>query len=713
MSTEFLQSLTSGLPMRPGNHFGLGSVDVTSPALDAGESGIRRLAITSHSLVERPHPSVSTIPDVLAYGVQKYGANYNAVGWRDVIKVHEEVRETSKIVDGEELKEQKTWKLYELSGYKFWNYLEFAEAIREVRNGLLKLGIRKEDVVNVYAQTSANWQVMSHACASISTAIATAYDTLGLDGLAHSLNEPECVAVFTNADLLPTLSRVLPRTPTLIWIFYDGVPDQNVLEDMKSKRSDLQLMHLDQLRTSGRLQSDNDAQFIITLEARKPTPDTLACIMYTSGSTGAPKGVCITHGNLVASISSVTIVFGPHVPAGDVYLAYLPLAHVLEFIVELCALFVGVTSGYARPKTLTDAGVKGCRGDLIELKPQIMFGVPSVWETIRKGIVGKLNAGGPLKKALFYGALAAKKNGTPVLAGLGEAVVLSKVREVTGGKLKFAMTGGAAISKETQEFLSIALVPMMQGYGMTESCGMCSLLPPERMQFGVVGLPVPSIEIKFLDVPSSGYLSSNERPQGEVCIRGPSVFKGYYKRPDLDADESIWTKDGWFRTGDVGMWNEDGTLTLIDRLKNLVKMPNGEFIALERLEALYKSCDYVSNLCVHVTQGSVYPVAVIFPHEANLRHAISLSSDPALARIKDADLATLCSDPYVKHLVLKACNEVGAKNGLKGSEVLCGVVLSPEEWMPETGLVSAAMKVRRTTIASVFEEEIKALYASI
>ena len=100
---------------------------------------------------------------------------------------------------------------------------------------------------------------------------------------------------------------------------------------------------------------------------------------------------------------------------------------------------------------------------------------------------------------------------------------------------------------------------------MTESCGMCTLLPPEYMQFGVAGLPVPSIEIKLLDVPASGYLSSNAHPQGEICIRGPSVFKGYYKRPDLNEDETIWTKDGWFRTGDVGTWNEDGTLTLIDR----------------------------------------------------------------------------------------------------------------------------------------------------
>ncbi|PPR05136.1 LOW QUALITY PROTEIN: hypothetical protein CVT26_012221 [Gymnopilus dilepis] len=710
MSTPFLRSLTSNLQLRDEDYFGLGSVEVSTPPPGSGEGGVRRLAITANRLVERPHPDVSTLPDVLAYGVRTYGTKFNAVGWREVIKVHEEKR---RVVGGEEVKQKKTWKLLELSDYHFWNYVEFAEAVEEVRNGLLEIGIRQQDVVNVYAQTSVNWQLISHGCASISTAIATAYDTLGVDGLAHSLKEPDCVAVFTNADLLPTLAKAFTEASKLKTVIYDGKPDESLLSRMKELRGDVRFMRLGELRALGREQPKDDPQLKATLEERKPTSDTLACIMYTSGSTGNPKGVCITHGNLVASISSVTIVFGPHVPAGDIYLAYLPLAHVLEYIVELCALFVGVTSGYARPKTLTDAGVKGCRGDLVALKPQIMFGVPSVWETIRKGIVGKLNEGGAVKKALFYGAYEAKKRGTPLFASIGERVVLSKVREVTGGKLKFAMNGGAAISKETQEFLSVALMPMMQGYGMTESCGMCSLLPPERIAFGVAGLPVPSIEVKLLDVPASGYLSSNNPPQGEVCIRGPSVSKRYYKRPDLNSDENIWTKDGWFRTGDVGMWNADGTLSLIDRLKNLVKMSNGEFIALERLESLYKSCDYVSNLCVHATPGANNPVAVIFPHEANLRHAISLSTDPALARLQDADFAAICSDPYVKHLVLKECNAVGAKNGLKGPEVLCGVVLTPEEWTPETGLVSAAMKLKRNVVAQVFEKNIKDVYASL
>jgi len=153
MATESLRHLTTGLNLRYENHFGLGSVEVTPAKQEQGEGAVRRLAITSHELVNRPHPGVFTIPDVIDYTIKKYGTKYSAVAWRDVIKVHEEVREITKVVDGREVKQNKTWKLYELTKYKYMNFVEFGEAIVEVRNGLLKLGIAREDVVNVYAQT--------------------------------------------------------------------------------------------------------------------------------------------------------------------------------------------------------------------------------------------------------------------------------------------------------------------------------------------------------------------------------------------------------------------------------------------------------------------------------------------------------------------------------------------------------------------------------
>jgi long-chain acyl-CoA synthetase len=197
--------------------------------------------------------------------------------------------------------------------------------------------------------------------------------------------------------------------------------------------------------------------------------------MYTSGSTGPPKGVCITHANLVASIGAVYALLGHHLTYDDTYLAYLPLAHVLEYIVELIMVFVGMTSGYGRVKTLTDASVRKCKGDLAAFQPSIMVGVPAVWETIRKGIIAKVNASGTLRKSVFNGAMTLKKNHVPVLAQVADSVVLKSVRAATGGRLRITLSGGAAISHETQRFLDTALVMILQGADFYSSPLCCCL----------------------------------------------------------------------------------------------------------------------------------------------------------------------------------------------------------------------------------------------
>ena len=297
---------------------------------------------------------------------------------------------------------------------------------------------------------------MALSCASISTAIATAYDTLGQEGLTHSLNEPNSVGIFTNADLLPTLLKVLPDTPSVKYVIYDGEAKQTVLDSIRSLR-DIQVLNISELREIGKTKS------VDILQSRLPKKEDIALIMYTSGSTGAPKGVCITHANLIASVGAVNLLLGHHLTYDDSYLAYLPLAHVLEYIVELVLIFVGMPCGYGRVKTLTDASVRNCKGDISALRPSIMVGVPAVWETIRKGIVAKVNSGSAIKQAIFNGAMYAKKNNIPILAQLADSFVLSSVRAATGGRLRIAFSGGAAISHDTQEFLSTALAIVIQG----------------------------------------------------------------------------------------------------------------------------------------------------------------------------------------------------------------------------------------------------------
>ncbi|KAG6824524.1 hypothetical protein H0H92_006597 [Tricholoma furcatifolium] len=681
---------------KPG-FYGEGSVDV-APATE-GEGAIRRCTLSREKLVTQPFEGIDTVYDIVCYAARTHGTR-DAVGWREVLNIVEEEKDVTKVVDGKEVVEKKKWKYFQLSDYKFLNYLEVKEAVSEIARGLVELGVTDEHVVNVYAQTSPSWQLMSHACASISTTIATAYDTLGEDGLTHSLNEPDCVGIFTNAELLPTVQKVLVNTPTVKYVIYDGQPKPAVLEQIRSIR-DVKAYSIDELRELGK------GKPMEPLEARRPKPSTMACIMYTSGSTGNPKGVSITHSNLVASVGAVYTLLGHHLTYNDSYLAYLPLAHVLEYIVEMVMLFVGIPSGYGRVKTLTDASVRNCKGDISAFRPSIMVGVPAVWETIRKGILAKIHSGSSVKQTVFHGAFSAKKANIPVLAQIADSVVLSSVRAATGGRLRVALSGGAAISKETQEFLTVALVTVLQGYGMTESCGMCAILPPELMRFESVGVPVPSIEVKLRDVPEAGYLSTNNPPQGEVCIRGPSVTKGYFKRPDLNEDESVFTKDGWMRTGDVGQWNPDGTLSLIDRIKNLIKLQSGEYIALERLESTYKACNLVGNICVHASQDAKQPLAIIIPHEAHLRHAIQTNTNGTKGIDASANLGDLCEDERVKALVLKECNAIGKKNGFKPQELLQAVILTPDEWTPESGLVTAAQKIQRAKIAKTFEVGIK------
>ncbi|KZT68547.1 acetyl-CoA synthetase-like protein [Daedalea quercina L-15889] len=679
-----------------------GSVEV-GPEKVEGETRIRRSIVSPDKLVTQPWEGIDTVYDVLMYAARTHGTK-DAYGHRDIVDTHEEEKEVKKIVGGKEVTEKKTWKYFQLSDYKYVSFQQVKEAALEVGGGLLELDVQKTDVVNVYSATNPNWQIVSYGCASIGTAIATAYETLGESGLQHALNEPECVAMFTNAELLKVVANVVSNVPTLRAVIYDGKADDALLEKIRTVREGVRVLHIDELRQLGKSVSEE------ALKARQPKPEDTACIMYTSGTTGAPKGVVITHANAIASVGAVYKYIGHHLKADDTYLAYLPLSHVLEYIVEMILFFVGMTFGYARVKTLMDTSVRNCLGDIRAFKPSIMVGVPQVWEMIRKGIEGKVNQGGSFKRSMFNASVSIKKAGVPGLSELADSAVFSQVRSATGGRLRLALSGGAALSVETQEFLSLALVKMVPGYGLTETCGMTTIFPPEYSKVGEVGLPVPSMEIKLKDVPEANYLSTNNPPQGEVWVRGASLTKGYFKRDDLNNDPTIFTPDGWFRTGDVGQWNPDGTLSLIDRIKNLVKLSGGEYIALERLESVYKSCNLVSNICVHAHPDAKQPIAVIIPHEQNLRHAIESKSigPPAHTALPD-----LCEDDRVRELVMKECNAVGKKNGFKPMEILEGIILTADEWTPESGLVTAAQKVQRRKVAERYADEIKAIYKPI
>lgn len=244
--------------------------------------------------------------------------------------------------------------------------------------------------------------------------------------------------------------------------------------------------------------------------------------------------------------------------------------------------------GYGNPKTISDASVRNCAGDIREFKPTILIGVPAVWETVRKGILAKVGKSSAVVKSLFWGGMSAKSmmlsSGLPG-SGLGtsviNSVVLSKVKEATGGKLRICLNGGGPVSKDTQRFISMAIAPMIIGYGLTETVGMGALMDPLAWTDNGLGSIPGSIEVKLVDYADAGYHASSDPPQGEIWIRGAPVADGYL---DLEKEtKESFTEDGWFKTGDIGEFDKDGNLKIIDRKKNLVKTLNGEYIALEKV----------------------------------------------------------------------------------------------------------------------------------
>jgi long-chain acyl-CoA synthetase len=377
-------------------------------------------------------------------------------------------------------------------------------------------------------------------------------------------------------------------------------------------------------------------------------------------------------------VAGVDVIVGQYLGPGDSLLTYLPLAHILEFVFENAVLYWGGTMGYGTIRTLSDTSVRKCKGDIRELKPTVLVGVPQVWETVKKGIISKVEAGGMVTKNLFWGAMAAKSfllgSGLPG-SGILDAVVFNKVKDATGGKLRICMNGGGPISKETQRFISLAITPMIGGYGLTETTAMGALMDPLSWSDSVLGEMPASIEVKLVDFADAGYFSTNTPPQGEIWIRGGGVTAGYL---DLESEtKEAFTDDGWFKTGDIGEFDSMGQLRIIDRKKNLVKTLAGEYIALEKLESVYRSAPIVANICVYAAEDKMKPVAIIVPNEPVLKKLASENG------IQGDHLEELCHQDKVNSLALKQLQQAGQRGGLASFEIIDGVVLADEEWTPQ------------------------------
>ncbi|KAI9704793.1 MAG: long-chain fatty acid-CoA ligase [Candelina mexicana] len=664
-----------------------------------GETIPRRHPAAKDELVRRPSPEIGTVFDILKRSAEKFG-NAKALGQRKVIRTHEEIKKIKKTVDGQEKEVDKKWTYFEMSGYSYISYAEYEKLVLEIGAGLREIGMQKADRIELFAATSSHWLATAHGANSQSMPIVTAYDTLGEEGLRHSMIQTHAKAVYLDPHLLPTLINPLKEAREVRYVIYnDGqeVKQENI-DKLKAAHDHLTIISFEELRKLGQ---ENP------VEPVPPSPEDLCCIMYTSGSTGPPKGVPLRHKAVVAAVAGIDVIVGKYIGPADVLLTYLPLAHILEFMFENAILYWGGVMGYGSFRTLSDTSVRNCKGDIRELKPTILVGVPAVWETVKKGIIAKVNLGSPLVKNLFWTAMAAKsfmmQTGLPG-SGILDAVVFKKVKEATGGRLRICLNGGGPVSKDTQRFISMAITPMISGYGLTETSATGALMDPMEWTDEALGTIPASIEIKLKDFPDAGYYATNKpHPQGEIWIRGDSVTVGYYNN-DKETEEAI-TSDGWFMTGDIGEFDNNGHLKIIDRKKNLVKTLNGEYIALEKLESIYRSATVVANICVYAAQDKAKPIAIIVPAEPALKKIAQENG------VQGNGLEDLVHSEKVQNIILKELQNTGRQGGLQGIEIIEGVVLADEEWNPQNGLTTSAQKLNRKGILKKYQKEIDKAYS--
>lgn len=673
------------------------NVQVPNVTPKEGEGIPRRHPGSINGLRNRMEEDIRTTYDIVKRGAAKFG-DAQALGTRKLIKLHEEQKMVKKMVDGVEQEVPKKWLYYEMSEYSYISFNQYLARVNTIGSGLRALGLEKEDRVQIFAATSINWLGISHGAASQSMPIVTAYDTLGQSGLTHSLVQTESKAIFLDPHLLPQLMNPLKEATEIRYVIYnsEGVVEQDHIDALKSKFEKLRILSFDELFKLG---EENP------VEPNPAGPEDLCGIMYTSGSTGTPKGVPLLHKNVIAAVTGVTVIVGPYIGPGDFLLTFLPLAHILEYVFENACLFWGGTMGYGSPKTLSDRSMRNCKGDITEFRPTILVGVPAVWETVKKGIVDKVSLLPPLSQRLFWGAMSLKnfmlQSGIPG-AGVLDSLIFKKIREATGGRLRVTMSGGGPIAPETQHFISMTIAPMIIGYGLTETSAMGALMDPCEWNTKSLGTVPASIEIKLVDFADAGYFTSNKPEQGEIWIRGDAVASHYFKN---EEETQAAYEDGWFKTGDIGEWDANGHLRIIDRKKNLVKTINGEYIALEKLESLYRASAVVANICVYADVTKTKPVAIIVPVEATLK---KIAADNGI----EGDLETLVHNPKLNSIVLKELIASGRKGGLAGAELIQGVVMSDEEWTPQNQLVTSAQKLNRRGILEKYKKEIDHAYST-
>eukprot|EP00667_Euglena_gracilis_P004277 EG_transcript_4296 len=652
------------------------SVEVGGPA-NPGEGRARRNPdYVDVDIVEEAGRKGKTMVEVHELSVRRHW-HRPAFGWRPVL----EVRTLGQTGTATTI----------LGRPRLITYGEFHEKVVACSAALAELGLQPGDVLAFYEDTCVEWMIMAHAAWHHSMTITTVYASLGLEALVYALDQTKAKAVFVNAKNVQRLLKegVAALTTVVYREALDDVPETN-----------LTVLSVDQLETQGRARK--------SLRTKAPSPEDIACIMYTSGTTGEPKGVLLTHRNLAAGTASMLHRMGlgdDH--TGRSTVIFLPLAHIYSLVIMHLHFAGGCLIGIGTPNTLTDTFTKP-HGDLREWRPSMLCVVPRVLDIFKRTIEYRLASQPPFARQLFDAAVEARRGAlaqgrdTP----LWNRLVFHKVRQIFGGRLEVMFAGGAPLNSKTQDFIRVVLgVAMEQGYGLTETTACLGVQLLNDLTVGNVGTVNDPCEVKLVDIPEMGYTSADRPcPRGEIVVRGPVVSPGYYQMPDLTAETF---QDGWFRTGDIGTWLPTGALKIIDRKKNLVKLAMGEYVALEKLESTYSNVKYVqpNGICCVANPEKMFVVALILANKDALQQAAKANGWHV------ADSNALLSHPQVKRLVQEALDREAESCRLKPFEMIKKFRLYDDVWTPDNGMLTPAMKLIRRRVEEHYKADVEGMYA--
>jgi long-chain acyl-CoA synthetase len=567
---------------------------------------------------------------------------------------------------------------------------EFARRVRSVAMGLRSLGVGRGDRVALLSENRPEWSIADFAILSLGAVNVPIYTTQAVDQVRHILADSGArVLLVSNRR---TFRHARPGVEAA------GTIGRVVFFDDDRAAGDENATTLAEVERAGeRLEAAEPDAFAGAVAAVRA--EDLATIIYTSGTTGEPKGVMLTHRNFVSNVYAIASSL-PITPA-DVSLSVLPLSHIFERTVFYVFCWAGVSVHYA-------PSVDQLGEYLADVRPTIMTAVPRLFEKVYHRIVKKGRSAKGWRKSLFewsmevgreYAGLRDRREQVPPLLELKQEIasrlVFSKWRAGVGGRLRYFVSGGAPLSPALSYAFLAAGIPVLQGYGMTETC-VTSANRPDDNKVGSVGLPFPGVEMRLDE-------------EGEILVRGPNVMRGYYNRPAETA--GAFTADGFFRTGDVGYRDGHGHFFITDRKKDLFKLSNGKYIAPQQIESLVKQSALVNQVIV-VGAGRKQAAALVVPDWEALASALAEgggAQNSSAVRTKAAvDRAALARDPAAVRLVQREVAQL--TSGLHDYERVRRVALLPEEFSIDGGEMTPTLKIKRRVVDEKFGALIDEIY---